>query len=372
MTNRYLIIGGAGFIGSHLADRLLEEGDQVRIFDSLETQVHGEGDRWPDYLNPDVECVHGDLGDKAALIRALDQVDGVFHLAAAVGVGQSMYQIERYTAVNELGTATLLEALAASPVQRLVVASSMSVYGEGLYRGTDGGQLAPPLRSPAQLAARRWEIVDGDGLPLEPIATPEDKRLDPASVYALGKYVQERMCLVVGQAYGMEVAALRLFNVFGPRQALSNPYTGVLAIFASRLMNGHACLLFEDGEQQRDFVHVRDVANAFHLAMTMPGAAGKVMNIGSGRHYTIIEIARLLGAAYGRPDLAPVLLRKSRAGDIRHCFADTTLAERVLDYAPAKPLENSLDELLSWVERQKARDSVMEAQQELERRGLVA
>ncbi len=372
MSETFLILGGAGFIGSHLADELLLAGHHVRILDSLEPQVHGEAATWPDYLHDDVECFRGDIGDKGILREALKGVDGVFHLAAAVGVGQSMYDIERYTAVNQLGTATLLEALAEQPVARIVVASSMSVYGEGLYNGHDGRLVTPSLRSAKQLSAKTWAVLDSSGRPLVPLPTPENKRLDPASVYALGKYVQEQMCLVVGEAYGIDVVALRLFNVFGPRQALSNPYTGVLAIFASRLMNGNPCLLFEDGGQQRDFVNVRDVAEAFHRAMTVPAAAGRVINIGSGRIYRIDEVARLLARTYGRHDLTPVVLDKARFGDIRHCFADISLAREVLGYAPRRLLENSLDEFLAWVDRQRAEDRVAEAKEELERRGLVA
>lgn len=372
MGRRYLVIGGAGFIGSHLADELLRHGHEVRVYDALAPQVHGRSDAWPAYLSAAVEMRAGDVRDADRLTRALAGVDGVFHLAARVGVGQSMYEIEDYVAANEGGTATLLQLLSQRPVERLVVASSMSIYGEGLYRDAQGRTVQPGLRGAAQLRAQQWEPQGGDGLALEPVATPESKTPDLASIYALTKYAQERMCLIVGQAYGIETVALRLFNVFGARQALSNPYTGVLAIFAARLLNRRRPQVFEDGLQRRDFVDVRDVARAFHLAMTVPAAAGQVLNIGSGRAYAIGEVARLLAAELGRPDLGPQITGRYRAGDIRHCFADIRRAHAVLGFQPRNPLETSLGELVDWLDGQEADDRVAEATVQLERRGLVA
>jgi dTDP-L-rhamnose 4-epimerase len=372
MGKRYLVVGGAGFIGSHLADRLLQHGHEVRIYDSLVPQVHGRPDSWPAYLNAAVDMMHGDVRDADALARALAGVDGVFHLAARVGVGQSMYEIEDYVAANELGTATLLQLLSQRPVERLVVASSMSIYGEGLYRDAQGRTVQTGLRSAAQLRAQRWEPQDRARRPLEPIATPEDKTPDLASVYALSKYSQERMCLIVGEAYGIETVALRLFNVFGSRQALSNPYTGVLAIFAARLLNGRRPAVFEDGLQRRDFVHVKDVARAFRLAVASPAARGQAINVGSGCAYTVAEVAHFLAGALGRPELTPEITGKARAGDIRHCFADISRAELLLGFRPAHRLETDLDELVGWLDGQVAEDHVGQATAELERRGLVA
>lgn len=372
MGKRYLVIGGAGFIGSHLADELLRHGHGVRIYDSLVPQVHGRSDAWPAYLSGAVELQQGDVRDEDRLTRALVGVDGVVHLAARVGVGQSMYEIGDYVAANELGTATLLQLLSRRPVERLVVASSMSIYGEGLYRDAAGRTVEPGLRGAAALRAQRWEPQDAQGGPLEPVPTPEDKTPDLASVYALSKYAQERMCLIVGQAYGIETVALRLFNVFGARQALSNPYTGVLAIFAARLLNERPPQVFEDGLQRRDFVHVKDVARAFHLAMTVPAAGGQVLNVGSGHAHTVAEVAELLAAALGRPDLAPEITGKYRAGDIRHCFADIGRARAVLGFTPRHLLETSLDELVDWLDGQPAEDRVAEATAQLEQRGLVA
>jgi dTDP-L-rhamnose 4-epimerase len=372
MGKRYLLVGGAGFIGSHVADELLQHGHEVRVYDSLLPQVHGQPGGWPGYLGAAVEVLQGDVRDAARLARALERVDGVFHLAARVGVGQSMYEIEDYVAVNELGTASLLQLLSQSPVERLVVASSMSIYGEGLYRNAEGRMVEAPLRTVSQLRSQRWEPVDRKDQPLEPVSTPEHKRPDLASIYALSKYTQERMCLMVGEAYGIDTVALRLFNVFGSRQALSNPYTGVLAIFAAHLLNGRPPAVFEDGQQRRDFVHVKDVARAFHLAMTVPGARQQVINVGSGRSYTVADVARLLAAALGRPELTPEITGRARTGDIRHCFADIGRAQEVLGFVPAHQLEADLDELVGWLDGQRADDRVGQATAELEQRGLVA
>ncbi len=371
MSGRVLITGGAGFIGSHLADELLDHGYQVRTLDNLADQVHGPDTARPGYLHPDVELLRGDVRDPAAVRAALDGVEAVFHFAAVVGVGQSMYEIARYTGVNNLGTAVLLEALAERPVQRLVVASSMSIYGEGLYCNARGELVAGVERDREQLKAHDWEVRDLGGEALTPVPTPETKAPALSSVYALSKYDQERMCLMVGRAYGIPTVALRFFNVYGTRQALSNPYTGVLAIFASRLLNGNPPLIFEDGRQMRDFVHVSDVANACRLALEVPAAGGEVFNIGSGRQYTVLEIARAMAEVTGREDLAPEVTGKYRVGDIRHCFADIALARKVLGFRPQMPLEQGLVELASWLEGQVACDRVAEMRAELAARGLT-
>jgi dTDP-L-rhamnose 4-epimerase len=370
--SRVLITGGAGFIGSHLADLMLQRGYDVRVFDSLNAQIHGPDGLRPDYLNKDVELQHGDIRDQIQVHRALQGVDAVVHLAAAVGVGQSMYEIADYVAINDLGTAILLQALLKQPVGRLVVASSMSVYGEGLARTAQGRTVEPGERPVEQLRRGRWEPEGPDGEPLIPVATPENKSPVLSSVYALNKFTQERLCLLFGRAYDVPTTALRFFNVYGTRQALSNPYTGVLAIFASRLLNGRSPLIFEDGQQRRDFVHVRDVARACLAALRSPGSAGHAINVGSGVSRTVEEVARALAKAVGRPDRHPQVTGKYRAGDIRHCFAGVTLAAELLDFRPQEDFDAGLRELAEWLAGQAATDRVDEAMAELARRGLVA
>ena len=371
MGKRILITGGAGFIGSHLGDALLSRGYEVRALDSLSPQVHGPDAERPGYLDEDVELVTGDVRDPDIVRRALDGVDIVYHLAAAVGVGQSMYEIAHYTGVNNLGTAVLLEALAAQPVERLIVASSMSLYGEGLYRSADGSMATGQDRDLAQLRAGEWEVKNTRGEILVPVPTPESKLPSLASVYALSKFDQERMCLLVGRAYGIATTALRFFNVFGTRQALSNPYTGVLAIFASRLLNDKPPSVFEDGLQRRDFVSVYDVAQACCLVLERPESAGDVFNVGSGRSYTIREIAERIARVVGKEYLEPEITGKYRVGDIRHCFADISHARAVLGYEPQVELEDGLEELAGWLEGQVATDRVEQASAELAARGLT-
>lgn len=365
-----LITGGAGFIGAHLAARLLDEGDQVRVLDSLLPQVHGSTRR-PDYLPRDTELVVGDLRDADAVRRALSDIDRVVHLTARVGVGQSMYEIVDYTSVNVVGTSVLLQTLLDHPVERLVVASSMSVYGEGLYVGPDGEPHTAVGRSRDRLQSGQWEPVGAGGTPLTPVPTPESKMPSLSSVYALTKFDQERLCLLFGEAYDVPTVALRFFNVYGPYQALSNPYTGVLAIFASRLLNGRAPLIFEDGEQRRDFVSVHDVARAASLALSVDGAGGAVLNVGSGRSVSVNEIATRLARILGQESIQPEVTGKFRVGDIRHCFADVSLADQVLGYRPQVDLDEGMTELAEWLEGQVAVDQVDSATSELVARGLT-
>jgi dTDP-L-rhamnose 4-epimerase len=370
MSQFILITGGAGFIGSHLANELLNHGYRVRVLDNLCPQVHGLERKRPSYLNSDVELQIGDIRDPAAVKKALKDVDGVYHLVAVVGVGQSMYQIAEYTNVNNLGTAVLLEALLKHPVQKLVVASSMSIYGEGLYTDSTGRICSAPDRTLQQIKAQEWEIRSVTGDPLIPLPTPETKTPSLASVYALSKYDQEQMCLMIGRAYQIPTVALRFFNIFGPFQALSNPYTGVLAIFASRLLNDRPPLINEDGLQKRDFVSVYDVARACRLALETPEAAGNVFNIASGNQYTVRELGERIARVLGK-NIKPEITGKYRAGDIRHCFADITRAKQVLRFQPLVGLEEGLEDLAAWLEGQIAHDRVSESRSELAARGLM-
>lgn len=368
---RVLITGGAGFIGSHAADALLAAGYEVRLLDNLSPQVHGGNRQRPAYLAKDAELVVGDVTDALAVDHALRGTDMVLHLASAVGVGQSMYDIEPYVRTNELGTAVLLQALSKRPVARLVVASSMSIYGEGLYRSADQSVVACEERAVEQLRRGDWELRDAAGNPLDPVPTPETKQPSLSSIYALNKYAQERMCLITGKAYGIPTVALRFFNAFGPRQALSNPYTGVLAIFAARLLNGRPPLVFEDGRQRRDFVHVHDVARACRMALEAEHAQD-VFNVGSGQSRTILSVAEDLAEVMGRRDIAPELTRKYRAGDIRHCFADMGKSRDVLGFEPHVAFRDGLEELAEYLADQIADDQAERATKELQQRGLVA
>jgi dTDP-L-rhamnose 4-epimerase len=316
-----LVTGGAGFIGRAVSKELLRRGNRVRVLDSLIEQVHGDRER-PDDFPDDAELIVGDVRNKDVVARALNGIDSVVHLAAEVGVGQSMYAVERYTSVNETGSAVLFEALIDHPVRRVVTASSMSIYGEGLYEDADGELVENAVRKPRTSDGQSWDPLDAQGRPLKPVATPEWKQPSLASIYALGKYVQECQTLIMTEAYGMEGACLRLFNVYGPGQALSNPYTGVLAIFSSRLSNGQRPMIFEDGEQRRDFVYVGDVARAFAEALVQPAAVGEVFNIGSGIDRSVTDVAKSIARALNRNDIEPEIVGKSRVGDIRHCFCD--------------------------------------------------
>jgi dTDP-L-rhamnose 4-epimerase len=370
---RVLITGGAGFIGSHLADRLLAEEHEVRALDNLDRQVHPAGER-PDYLDGDVELQVGDVRDHDAVRQALEGMDAVVHFAAAVGVGQSMYEIERYTSVNAIGAAVLLEEAVErrEQISKLLVASSMSIYGEGQYRNPQTGEsgLAPGLRPESQLAAREWDVLADNGTPLEPEPTAETKPLRPTSIYAIGKRDHEEMVLAVGAAYGIPTVALRFFNVYGERQALSNPYTGVAAIFSSRLLNDRAPLVFEDGRQTRDFIDVRDIARCCALALQRDGADGRTLNVGTGRPTSIVEVAQVIARGLGK-DLEPEVVNEFRAGDIRHCYAETQLANELLGFRAEIPFEAGMHELLAWLEGQEAADSVDAAREALVARGLA-
>jgi len=371
MSNNVLVTGGAGFIGSHVANELLDYGYKVRVLDNLCAQVHGEDAKRPAYLDPDIELQVGDVRDPASVRRALQGIEAVYHFVAAVGVGQSMYEIADYTSVNNLGTAVLLEGvLKQKKIRRIVVASSMSIYGEGLYQDSQGRVSAAADRSLRQIKAQDWEVRNRAGEILTPIPTPETKTPSLASVYALSKFDQEQMCLMIGNAYQIPTVALRFFNIFGPHQALSNPYTGVLAIFAARLLNNRPPLINEDGRQQRDFVSVYDVARACRLALEKKQAAGQVFNIASGKQITIQDLGARIARVLGK-NIAPEITGQYRAGDIRHCFADITKAREILGFEPLVSLEDGLQDLAAWLEGQIASDRVAESRKELAARGLM-
>jgi dTDP-L-rhamnose 4-epimerase len=374
MPKTVLITGGAGFIASHCAAVLLRHGYRVLALDNLDPQIHGSERKRPNYLDRRVEVLVGDIRSERTVWRALADVDAVLHLAARVGVGQSMYEVADYTDVNSRGTAVLLQAMVERakrrPFDRLIVASSMSIYGEGFYRTSDGRLQANVQRSPSRLKQGLWEPTDGSGRPLQSVATDESKTPSMLSVYALSKYEQECLCLVVGGAYEIPTVALRFFNVYGPHQALSNPYSGVLAIFAARLLNERPPLIFEDGEQRRDFVYAGDIAEACRLALEVDGAVGRSFNIGSGRPVTVKEVAFLLADTLGVP-IEPEITGECRIGDVRHCFPDISAARSVLGYQPQTQLQAGLEQLVSWLKGRAAVDRIGEARAALAARGLT-
>ncbi len=366
---KILVTGGAGFVGSHLADRLVEEGHDVRIYDNLEPQVHAGT---PPYLNKSAEFIRADVRDSNALKNAIRDIDVVFHEAAMVGVGQSMYQVERYADVNILGTAKLLDILANGEhdVGKLVVASSMSIYGEGAYRCEDCGITYPALRPEKQMKSHEWEMKCPDcGKAMEPAPTGEAKPLRPASIYAITKRDQEEMCLSIGRAYGIPTVALRYFNVYGPRQALSNPYTGVCAIFSARIKNDKPPIVFEDGSQSRDFISVHDIVEANILAMKKSEANYRSYNVGTGVQTSVLDIANILLKLYGR-GIKPDIRNEYRRGDIRHCFADIAEIKK-LDFKPKVSLESGMRELYEWGKTQIAEDRSEQALGELITKSLV-
>lgn len=372
MKEKILVTGGAGFVGSHLVDALLKKGYYVRVLDNLDTQVHGPQQKRPGYLNKGCDFLKGDVRDERVFRKALAGVDAVFHLAAAVGVGQSMYQVRKYIEVNTLGTAVLLDILVNTKnrVRKLIVASSMSIYGEGSYKCARCGCVYPQLRTLAQLKRRLWEMsCPSCGSIVYAVPTSEDKVLHPTSIYALSKRDQEEQCLIIGRSYKIPTVALRYFNIYGSRQALSNPYTGVCAIFSSCIKNNHPPLVFEDGLQTRDFTHISDIIQANLLALTNKKADYCALNVGTGRPTSILQITKALIKLYGA-DVKPKIVNKYRAGDIRHCYADIRRIKK-LGFVPRVSLEEGLCELIAWGRKEKAADKTNQASSELKNKGLT-
>lgn len=374
-VEKILVTGGAGFIGSHTVDLLIEHGYQTILIDNLEPQVHGK--TRPDYINKAAIFIQHDIQDYNFLSKIVLEVDAIVHLAALVGVGQSMYQIERYINANTGATATLLDILAKqeNKVKKLIVASSMSVYGEGKYHCEKcATQVCPDLRIEEQLKKQQWDqTCPNCGSILEALPTDENKPLMPTSIYAQSKRHQEEMCLLTGKTYGIPTVALRYFNVYGSRQSLSNPYTGACAIFTSRILNNKPPYIFEDGNQARDFIHVKDIAQANLNALEQSSPNYKAINIGTGKPTTIIELAETLARLYKKPHLKPHISNEYRKGDIRHCYADTTKAQKLLHFKPTTTLRNGLTELSEWAKTQGwgAKDLFEKALKELKEKHLA-
>lgn len=371
-----LVTGGAGFIGSHLIDRLIDKkGYAVTVLDILEEQVHGQGNQPPSYLHPDADFILGSVTDYELLESLVKKVDIIFHLAAMVGVGQSMYKIEKYINHNIHGTANLLDILANSEysVQKLVLASSNTIYGEGKYHCRQCGVKYPDLRPESQLIKKEWELSCSEcGSSLTPLPTDESTPFNASSVYALSKQHQEELGLLIGDIYDINTTVLRFFLVYGPRQALSNPYTGVCAIFSSRLLQGQPPIIFEDGLQTRDFVNVKDICQALMLAMEKEEARGEIFNVGTGTPVSIKEVAEILTEKIN-PHLSPVYNQEYRVGDIRHCVADISKIKKKLGYSPTVEFKDGIDELITWIQEsgQLESESSKDALKELKDKGLI-
>lgn len=370
---RILVTGGAGFVGTHLCRELVSRGYDVRVLDNLDPQVHGKHARRPASLPKTVDWLRGDVTRPADVEKAVDGVDAIYHLAAAVGVGQSMYQVRHYVNTNSMGGATVLEAVIRQRkrIRKVIVASSMSIYGEGLYHCPSCGPVSPRNRTAAPRGRKDWDLRCATcGSVLEPRPTPETKPLNPTSVYAVTKRDHEELFLAIGAAHRIPTVALRFFNIYGPLQALSNPYTGVAAIFSSRLINGQPPIIFEDGQQSRDFIHISDIVQACVLSLTKPEANYQVFNVGTGRATTVLQLARLLGQHF-KIKRQPRVLNRFRAGDIRCCYADISGIKTLLGYTPKVSLEQGIPDLISWVAQQRGEDAVPRAMGELKSQGLI-
>ena len=368
-----LITGGAGFIGSHTADALLSRGYRVRILDNLDPQVHGAARQRPAYLDSRVELMVGDVRVRDDLHRALDGIEAVYHFAAQTGVGQSMYAMQSYCDVNISGTALLLEVLAGSPgrVKKVILSSSRAVYGEGACRCQSCGPVHPASRGRAQLEAGRWELTcPFCGEPVEPIPTDEDLSRTPFSVYALTKQVQEDLLRTFSGSYGIPSVILRYFNVYGTRQALNNPYTGIGAIFTNRALSGKEIVIYEDGLPGRDFVNVRDVVQANLLALENERAENGIFNVGSGERLTVLDLAELIRQRTGS-SVGLEFSGRYRVGDIRDCYADLSRSRSVLGYEPRVSFCGGVDELISWAKGEQLEDRFEEAQGALRERRLL-
>lgn len=366
-----LVTGGAGFIGSHLVDRLISQGYKVRILDNLTPQVHQA--KIPDYLNKKAEFIKGDVTEIKDIKKAVDGIDAIFHEASVVGVGQSMYDIKKYVYQNSLGTARLLDYLANNKhsTKRLLVASSMSSYGEGLYNCKKCGPIRPSLRTDEQMSQKKWELLCPNCKSiLTPIGIPETESFKCNSIYAVTKQSQEDMFMIFGKAYGIPTTALRYFNVYGPRQSLSNPYTGVAAIFLSRLKNDNPPIIYEDGLQTRDFISVYDIADANVACLEDERSFGKIFNVGTNNPVAIKEIAEILAKLLGK-NIKPTIAEKFRSGDVRHCSSDISLIKNTLGWQPSWSFEKGMQDLINWGEKQEAKDTFDEATKELRSKGLL-
>lgn len=347
---KVLVTGGAGFIGSHLVDALIELGYGVRVFDNLEPQVHGLNLDKPDYINPEAEFVKGDVRFINRLEKAMTDVDIIFHEASAVGSGQSFFKISKYVAVNSLGTANLLQILINKKIRikKLIVASSMSIYGEGKYLCSRCGVVYPPLRSTHQMKLGLWEMkCPNCSANVVPLPIDEEKPLAPTTIYGITKRDQEDLTMTVARAFNIPAICLRYFTVYGPRQSLSNPYAGIFAIFVSRILDGESPPIFEDGLETRDFIHVKDVVKANILALESNINEG-IFNVGTGSPTSILSLANMLIRKMDSK-VIPVLSGKFRPGEVRHGFADNSKIAKRLGFQPSVKIEDGISDQIHWL-----------------------
>jgi len=370
MAKKVLVTGGAGFIGSHTVDELIAQGYNVRVYDNLNLQVHGDRAEKPDFLHPDAEFIKGDVRDRDHLHQSIKDVDLIIHDAAEVGVGQSMYSIDQYISTNVQGTGVLWDILVNEKhnVEKVLVASSMSLYGEGCYHCEEHGKISPKPRPDSQLAEGQWEMLCPEcASALSPLPTGEDKELDCTSVYAQSKKDQEVYSLMIGRAHNIPTVACRYFNCYGPRQSLNNPYTGAAAIFCSAIKNDTPPLIYEDGNQRRDFIHVKDLVRGKLLLLNQ--AEYGIFNIGTGKPSSILELAETLIELCGKT-FSPDVIYKFRNGDIRDCYADISKISE-LGFEPKFTLKEGLKDLISWSDGQEAVSKVEDAHRQLVEKGLV-
>lgn len=371
---KILVTGGAGFIGSHLVDALIKQGHYVRVFDNLELQTHKKGEL-PDYFNRKAEFIKGDIRNKNSLKIAVEEMEVIYHLAAAVSIGQSMYQIKKYAYVNVGGVANLLEVLITTrnKVKKVIFSSSATVYGEGAYNCLNNcGIVFPEIRTEEQIKKGHWEcLCPNCGGKLVPVPTKETKPLHSQFLYAISKETGEKMFLSIGKAYGIPCTILRYFNVFGPRQSLINPHTAVFAVFTARIKEGNLPIIVEDGLQTRDFVYIDDVIRANVLAMNKKAANFEIINIGSGKPITIKTVADELIKLNGKK-LIPKISNIFRKGDVRHCFADITKARLRLDWQPKISFQEGVKKMYEWTINEDSEDHFERAFQKMIKKGLTS
>ena len=374
---RVLITGGAGFIGSHIALKLIDKGYDVTVLDNLLEQIHGAD---PDHTSPlycsikdKVRFVKGDVCDKALLEQALEDVDYVIHLAAETGTGQSMYEIKRYIDVNIGGTALLLDILTNTNhhVKRVVVAESRAIYGEGKYHCEKCGDVYPTERKDEDMGKGDFEChCPKCGGPVTLVATTEDSAIHPSSVYGIGKQVQGQLVHMICKSIGIESVSFRYQNVYGPGQSLTNPYTGILSIFSTRIKNRKEINIFEDGKESRDFVYIDDVVDATIAGMEVPEANGHVFNIGTGVSTDVLTVAQTLSKHYGI-EVPLKVTGNYRLGDIRHNYADISLAKQILGFKPKWTFDAGIKQFTEWVNCHELQTDNYEASlEEMKQKGL--